>query len=173
MALFEADTPPALLALGAQLKIVGNGQERVVALADIYTQKGQKANNLAATEFVKEILIPAPPQNSGGAYLKMSQREAIDFPILGVAAQLSLADGKCNGVKIAFTAVASGPLRVKEAEEVLSGQIVTEELIAKAATVAQEKLRPLNHQGISAWYKRKLIGVLVKRSLKQAWDLAR
>jgi len=173
VALFEADTPPALLSLGARVKIVGNSQERVLPLADIYTQKGQKANNLAPTEFVQEILIPAPPKNSGSAYQKMSQRESIDFPILGVASQLTIAGGKCREVKIAMTAVVSGPIRVKEAEEALSDQAVTDELIAKAATIAQEKVRPLSHQGISAWYKRKLIGVLVKGSLKQAWDLAK
>lgn len=172
-ALFQADTPPALIALGAMVKVVGPAQERSVDLEEFYTQKGKKANTMEATEFVKEIHITTPQGGSGGAYLKFSPREAIDFPVVGVAAQLSLADGKCQGARIVFTAVASGPVRVKEAEEVLLGNAITDDLVERAAEAAQAKIRPLNHMGVSAGYKRKLIRVLVKRSLKQAWNLAR
>lgn len=172
-ALFQADTPPALIALGAKVKIVAPVGERLVELEEFYTQKGKKTNILDAAEFVKEIQIPTPQKGSGGAYLKLSEREAIDFPILGAAAQLSLAGGKCQGVRIVLTAVASGPVRVKEAEEVLLGDTITDDLVEKAAAAAREKIRPLTHMGVSAGYKRRLIGVLVKRSLKQAWNLAR
>jgi len=172
-ALFQADTPPALIALGSQVKVAGSGKERLVDIEKFYTQKGERANTLAATEFVKEILIPTPPKNSGGAYSRLSQREAIDFPIVGAASQLSLADGKCKDVRIALTAVASGPVRVKEAEEVLLGNTITDNLVEKAAEAAQEKIRPMPHMGVSAGYKRKMIRVMVKRSLQQAWNLAK
>jgi len=172
-ALFQADTPPALIALGAKVKVVGPVKERLVDIEEFYTQKGERANILEATEFVKGLQIPTPPKNSGGAYLKLSQREAIDFPIVGAASQLSLGDGKCKGVRIALTAVALGPVRVKEAEEVLLGNAVTDNLVEKAAEAAQEKIRPMPHMGVSAGYKRRMIGVMVKRSLKQAWNLAK
>ncbi|MDO8636580.1 MAG: FAD binding domain-containing protein, partial [Dehalococcoidia bacterium] len=61
-ALFQADTPPALIALGAKVKVVGSGKERLVDIEKFYTQKGERANILKATEFVKEILIPTPPK---------------------------------------------------------------------------------------------------------------
>ncbi len=172
-ALFQADTPPALIALGAKLKVVGPVEERWVDLEEFYTQKGNKANALDAAEFVKEINIPTPPGGSGGAYVKFSPREAIDFPILGAASQLSLAGGKCNEARLVFTAVASGPVRVKEAEAVLLGNTITDELVEKAAAAAQEKIRPLTHMGVSAGHKRKLIKVMAQRSLRQAWELAR
>ncbi|MDO8785651.1 MAG: hypothetical protein Q7J12_05480, partial [Syntrophales bacterium] len=155
------------------VKVVGSGKQRLVDIEKFYTQKGERANTLGATEFVKEILIPTPPKDSEGAYLRLSQREAIDFPIVGAASQLSLADGKCKGVRIAFTAVASGPVRVKEAEEVLLGNTITDNLVEKAAEAAQQKIRPMSHMGVSAVYKRRLIRVMVKRSLKQAWNLAK
>ena len=172
-ALFQADTPPALIALGAKVKVAGSGKDRLVAIEELYTQKGERANILGPAEFVKELRIPTPPKDSRGAYLRLSQREAIDFPIVGAASQLSLADGKCKDVRIALTAVASGPVRVKEAEEVLLGNSITDNLVEKAAEAAQEKIRPMPHMDVSAVYKRKMIGVLVKRSLKQAWDMAK
>jgi 4-hydroxybenzoyl-CoA reductase subunit beta len=172
-ALFQADTPPALIALGAKVKVAGSGKERLVDIEEFYTQKGKRANILDAREFVQELRIPTPPKDSGGAYLRLSQREAIDFPIIGAASQLSLADGKCKDIRIALTAVASGPARVKEAEEVLLGNAVTDNLVEKAAEAAQEKIRPMPHMGISAVYKRKMVRVLVKRSLQQAWNLAK
>ena len=172
-ALFQADTPPALIALGAQVKVVGSGKERVIGIEELYSQKGEGANTLGPAEFVKELLIPTPPKGSGGAYLRLSQREAIDFPIVGAASQFSLADGKCKDVRIALTAVASGPVRVNEAEAVLSGNSITDSLVEKASEAAQEKIRPMPHMGVSAWYKRKLIRVLVKRSLQQAWKMAK
>ena len=172
-ALFQADTPPALIALGAKVKVVSLVEERLVDLEEFYTQKGEKANIMGSMEFVKEIQIPTPQRGSGGAYVRLSQRDAIDFPIVGTASQLSLVDGKCKSVRIVFTAVASGPVRVKEAEEVLLGNNITHNLAEKAAALAQEKIRPLPHKGVSAGYKRKLIRVMVKRSLKQAWNQAR
>ncbi|MFC1817264.1 FAD binding domain-containing protein [Thermodesulfobacteriota bacterium] len=172
-ALFQADTPAALIALGAKVKVVGPVEEKLVDMEAFYTQKGEKTNTMDDTVFVKEIQIPTPPGGSGGAYLKLSHRNAIDFPIVGTASQLNLTDGKCTSVRIVCTAVASGPVRAKEAEEVLVGNTTTNDLVEKAAELAQEKIRPLPHMSISAEYKRRLIKIMVRGSLRQAWDLAR
>lgn len=168
-ACFQADTPAALIALGAKVKVVSPDKERLVDLENFYTQKGEKANILGAEEFVKELQIPTPPKNSGGAYLKLSYREAIDFPIVGAASQLSLEDGECKVVSIAVTAVGSGPIRVKEAEKVVEGNAITDDLVEKAGEAAWKEIRPMSHMGISALFKREAIKVMVKRSLKQAW----
>jgi len=172
-ALFRADTPPALIALGAKVKVVGPVRERLIDIEGFYTQKGERANTLEATEFVKELQIPTPPRVSGGAYFKLNQRDAIDYPIVGAASQLSFANGKCTSVRIVFTAVASGPVRVKEAEEMLLGNTITDNIVEKAAEAAQEKIRPMPHMGVSAGYKRKMIRVMLKRSLNQAWNMAK
>jgi len=170
VALFQADTPPALIALGAKVNVVGPDKERLVDIEDIYSQKGQKANTLGPDEFISELQIPTHPGNSGGGYLKESTRGAIDFPVVGVACQLSREDGKCKDVRIALTAVASGPVRAREAEEVLKGKTITDDLIGKAAEAAQGSIRPMPHMGVSVWYKRRLIKVMVQRWIKHVWD---
>ena len=172
-ALFQADTPPALIALGAKVKVVSPDKERLIDIEEFYTQTGEKVNTLGADDFVQEIQILTPPRGSGGSYVKFSHRDAIDFPIVGIAAQINLANGKCGSVRIAFTAVASGPVRVKESEEVLLGNTITDILVENAAELAQEKIRPLPHMAVSAGYKRRLIKVMVKDSLMKAWNLAR
>ncbi|MBA3035369.1 MAG: xanthine dehydrogenase family protein subunit M [Desulfobacterium sp.] len=169
LALFQADTPPALIALGATVTIVGStGKEKIINIEDFYTQKSKKVNILKPTDFVKQIHIPTPPKGTKSCYLKMAQRAAIDYPIAGAAACITISGNKCKNAGIAVTSVGSGPLRLKEVEDILIGNSITDELIAKAADAAYEKIRPMPHFNISAWYKRKLIRVLVKRSIKQA-----
>ncbi|MBU1054230.1 MAG: xanthine dehydrogenase family protein subunit M [Proteobacteria bacterium] len=169
LALFQADTPPALIALDAKVTIVGStGKEKVIDIEDFYTGKSKKVNILKQTDFVKDIVIPTPPKGTGSAYLKMAQREAIDYPVAGAAACINVSGGKCKSARIAVTAVGSGPLRLKDAENVLQGNSITDDLIEKAADAAYEKVRPMPHFNVSPWYKRKLIKVLVKRSSKQA-----
>lgn len=171
LALFQADTPPALVALDAKVTIVGStGKEKVMDIEDFYTQKSRKVNILRPTDFIKQIHIPTPPKGTGSAYLKMAQREAIDYPVAGVAACVTVSGSKCKSARIAATAVGSGPLRFREAEDILAGNSITDELIEKAADAAYEKVRPMPHFNISAWYKRKLVRVLVKRSIKQAYN---
>ncbi len=173
LALFQADTPPALIALGAKVTIVdGTGKEKVIDIEKFYTQKSKKVNILKATDFVKQIQIPTPPKGTGSCYLKMAQREAIDYPVAGAAACVTVSGGKCKNARIAVTAIGGGPLRLKNAEEILIGNTITDELIEKAADAAYEKVRPMPHFNISVWYKRKLIRVLVKRSIKQACNKA-
>ncbi|MBU1056521.1 MAG: FAD binding domain-containing protein [Proteobacteria bacterium] len=174
LALFQADTPPALIALDAKVTIVGStGKEKVIDIEEFYTQKSVKVNILKPTDFVKDIQIPAPPKGTGSCYLKMAQREAIDYPVSGAAACITVSGGKCKNARIAVTAVGSGPLRLEDAEKILIGNSITDDLIEKAADAAYEKIRPMPHFNISPWYKRKLTRVLVKRSIKQACNNAK
>ncbi|MBU1054089.1 MAG: xanthine dehydrogenase family protein subunit M [Proteobacteria bacterium] len=174
LALFQADTPPALIVLDAKVTIVGStGKEKIIKIEDFYTGKSKKVNILKPTDFIKDIFIPTPPKGTGSAYLKMAQRAAIDYPVAGAAACITISGGKCKNARIAVTAVGSGPLRLLEAEKVLTGNTITDELIEKAADAAYDKVRPMPHFNISAWYKRKLIRVLVKRSIRQACNNAK
>ena len=64
-ALFQADTPAALIALGAKVKVVDPVEEKLVDMEEFYTQKGEKTHTLGRMEFVKEIRISTPPGGSG------------------------------------------------------------------------------------------------------------
>jgi len=173
-ALCQSDTAPALMALGARVRIVSSEKERVIALKDFFTGEGKRMNVLQPHEFLAEIQLPFLPPHTGGVYLKESARDVIDFPVLGVAVVLTLkpGNGSCGEAKIVLGAVSSAPVEAGEAEEVLKGKKMTEGLIEEAAKSASKEVRPFTQMGIPASYKKRMVQVFVKQALKEAWRLA-
>ncbi len=96
-------------------------------------------------------------------------RQAMDIAIVGVAVLVRFTpqDPVCHDVRIVLGAVAPTPLRVRAAEEVLSGVPLTEERIAAAAQRAAQAARPIDDTYSSAWYRREMVAVLTRRALQQ------
>ena len=93
---------------------------------------------LAPDELLLELVVPAPGPRSGGNYLRHTPRRELDIAVVGVASQLTLANGVCTKARIALAAVAPTPVRATAAEQALEGQPVTPELIERAAELAVE-----------------------------------
>ena len=159
----SADMAPPLLALDAEVVIVGMKGERRVPLADFFT--GVRRTVLAADEMLVEIVVPAPGLRSGGNYLRHTPRRELDIAVVGVAAQLTLANGVCSKARIALAAVAPVPLRARQAEQALEGKPVTPEAIERAAELAVGVAKPISDQRGSADYRRHLVRVLTRRTL--------
>jgi carbon-monoxide dehydrogenase medium subunit len=165
-----ADPPAALIALGAEVRIVGPGGERALPVEDFFVGFMQTA--LAPTELVREVRIPRQPPRSGGAYLKYAIRP-LDFAIVGVGARLTLAeDGSCAEARIGLNGAGPTPLRARRAEAALRGVQPTEEAFAEAARLAAEESDPVADLDGSAEYKRKMVRVFVRRALQQALHAA-
>jgi carbon-monoxide dehydrogenase medium subunit len=162
----SADSAPPLLTLGAGLKIISGKGERTVNIADFFTGPGQTA--LGDDEILREIQIPDMPPGAKGVYLKLTPRRAMDLAIVGVAVVVIPQDGICQDIRIALGAVAPTPIRAKKAEAVLKGQKLDDALIEKAAQAAAGEAKPIDDQRASAEYRRDMVGVLVKRAIKQA-----
>jgi aerobic carbon-monoxide dehydrogenase medium subunit len=162
----SADMAPPLLALDAEVVIVGMKGERRVPLADFFT--GVRRTVLAADEMLVEIVVPAPGLRSGGNYLRHTPRRELDIAVVGVAAQLTLANGVCSKARIALAAVAPVPLRARQAEQALEGKPVTPEAIERAAELAVGVAKPISDQRGSADYRRHLVRVLTRRTLRTA-----
>ena len=73
------DLAPVLIALDAQVKVMGPNGERVFPLNKLYTQNGKKPLSLKKGEILKEIIVPPPSGNT--LYLKWRLRESLEFPI--------------------------------------------------------------------------------------------
>src|SRR5262245_54181710 len=135
----SADMAPPLLALDAEAVIVGPKGQRRVPIAAFFT--GVRRTVLAPDEILVELAMPAPGAHSGGNYLRHTPRRELDIAVVGVASQLTLANGVCTKARIALAAVAPVPLRATAAEQALEGQAVTPERIARAADLAIEAAR--------------------------------
>ncbi len=166
----SADLPPALLALGASVRLLGPSGPRLIALVDFFTGPGKTV--LRPNEILTEIRVPPVRPHSGAVYLKHCPRRAMDLASIGIAAALRLESGCLIEVGIAMGAVAPTPRRAPQAEAILTGQQPSPELIEQAAEAAEAEASPINDVRASAAYRRQMVHVLVRRALQEALELA-
>ena len=97
-----SDAAPALMALGATVKIHGPRGGNEVVLDDFFTlpeMNIRRENILRPNEIVTELTIPKPEANSKGMYLKVRERDSIDFALVSLAAQMTVVNGTCERAK--------------------------------------------------------------------------
>lgn len=170
---FCGDTVAALVALGAQATITGNGGSRVMAVEDLYSGKGETPQVLDNGELLSEVMLPVSAGKKGSAYIKFAYRAAIDFPLIGVAASLTLSgNGKCSDARLAAVGVTSRPERLLTAEKILVDQELSEELIAEACGKARKGLTIVAQQSISTSYRRAMLEMMAKKAITRAWERA-
>ena len=169
----SADTAPSLIALGAQVKIIGPGGERKVSLEDFFTGPGTTA--LGRGELLAEVTVPLMPARTGAVYLKHGIRGSIDLAIVGVAAVITL-EGNGEAVqeaKIVLGAVAPTPMRARKAEAVLKGKKVTEADIEEAARLASNECQPISDVRSTKEYRREMVNVFMKYAIREALSSAK
>ena len=164
----SADTAPPLVALGATVTLAGKNGERTLLVEDFFA--GPEASVLNPVEILSRVFIPSPNENSGGAYLKLMRRNAMDLALVGVAACLKLDGGKrvCQEARIALGAVAPTPMRALRAEEVLLNKEPDEQLAMEAGKIAAQEARPISDVRASKEYRTEMLRVLTKRAVMEA-----
>lgn len=162
---FSGDIAPALIALNAQIRLVGNGGERVLPLTQFYTGVGRTPNLLVAgdNEVLAEIIVPLPADGTRGSYRKYRFRESIDFPLVGLAALLRIdqRDGTCQEARLVISGVGSCPVQAIEAGNKLIGQKLNVETIAAAAEMAAVEVRPVRTDRVAPQFKKKIVRTMV------------
>jgi carbon-monoxide dehydrogenase medium subunit len=161
----SADLPPILIALDAQARIVGAGSERTIPLEDFFV--GPCVTVLENGDILTEIIIPDQP-TTGSNYIKSELRRAGALAVVGVASSVTVSDDTFRDVRIVLGAVAPTPIRPRQAESVLRGKKISQELINEAGKVAAAESKPISDIRGSIEYRRNLVDVLTRRSLKAA-----
>jgi carbon-monoxide dehydrogenase medium subunit len=166
-----ADWPAAILALGAQIKLVHSGGERLVNATDFFVDLFTTA--MEGREILTEIHVPVASPRTGSAYLKVAQ-PASGFALTGVAAQVTLgANDTMQSVAVGVTGVYNVAYRAGATEQALQGQRATAEAITNAADRATEGAEALEDIHASADYRLHLARVYTKRALQRAVERAR
>jgi 4-hydroxybenzoyl-CoA reductase subunit beta len=165
-AVSSSDTAPVLWSLGARVRLVGPGGERLVALPALYRDDGIQYLAKRPDEIVTEILLP-PADGVRSTYLKLRRRGAFDFPVLGVAVALRMEGDRVREGRIVLGAVASQPREAAEANEVLAGARLTPEAIAAAADRAAGPSKPLDNTDLTHPYRKRMTRVFVTRALRE------
>jgi len=163
------DLPPLLIALNAEVKVVGaNGAqaaERMIAVEALFT--GYFETVLAKNELIAELRIP-PQGRSRAAYLKVTTGSAEDWPALGVAVALESEGSAVKSARVVVSAATEKATRLKGVERLLAGATVDEKMFARAGDAAAEEAECMTDVRGSAAYKRELTRVYVGRALRQA-----
>jgi carbon-monoxide dehydrogenase medium subunit len=169
----SADGATPFIALGAKVRLVGARGERMMALEDFFTGPGQTV--LEHGEILCEFVIPKLPPRTGGAYWKHTRRAAMELPILGVAVLISLGEDMqtCIGSKIGLGVMAPTPMRAKNAEILLKGKQLGEEILIEAGKAASAESKPRDTARGEAWYRREMVEVLIPRVSKVAIERAK
>jgi CO/xanthine dehydrogenase FAD-binding subunit len=172
-ALPSADSAPPLVALGAKVTLAGKNGQRTLLVEDFFAGPGASA--LSPDEILSHVSIPNPPENSGGAYLKLMRRNAMDLALVGVAACLRLDGTKrvCREARIALGAVAPTPMRALRAEDLLLNKEPDEHIAIEAGKIAAGEARPISDVRASKEYRTEMVRVLTKRAVMEAFKRAK
>jgi len=169
-ALPSADMAPMLIALSAKAKLVSIDGERIVPLEDFFTGPGKTV--LRADELLVEVQVPTPPPHTSGVYQRYTTRGGEELAVVGVATLVTLGskDERCTDVRIVLGTVVPAPMRAKEAEAILKGKMLDDEIVEKASDIAAAESGPRDSIRGSADYRREMVRILTRDALRQAFE---
>jgi 4-hydroxybenzoyl-CoA reductase subunit beta len=165
LAVQSADSVPVLIALGARARLVSPDGERDIALEDLYRNDGIHYLTKRPEELLTEILLP-PPDGWSASYKKLRRRGAFDFPVLSVGAAVRRDGDVVAEARLVLGGVASAPLRLTRAEEVLRGRRLDAESIAEAAEASSGPARPMDNTDFSFLWRKEMTRRFVASALK-------
>jgi len=156
---------PALVALGAKVRLASASGHREVAAAKFFvTPQNENAREIALlpNEILTEIVVPH--EGTKNATYEVRQKEALDWPLATASVALKMKGSTVASARIVLGHVAPTPWAAAQAEQTLTGKAVTAESAEEAAKAAVADAKPLSQNG----YKVQLARVAVKRALLQA-----
>jgi 4-hydroxybenzoyl-CoA reductase subunit beta len=170
-ALSSSDTAPVMIALGAEVTLVGPDAERRIAVRDLYGPDGIAYLAKRPEEVLTQIHVP-DRDGWKATYRKVRRRGSIDFPVLGVAVAVRLgASGEVEEARIVLGAVHTAPVEATDAEEFLRGRPLDAETIEMAAGIAYKPAKPLDNADLSYAWRKRMTRIEVARALREVAGL--
>jgi len=156
---------PALVALGAKVRLASASGHREVAVAKFFVKPAnENAREIALlpNEILTEIIVPH--EGTKNATYEVRQKEALDWPLATASVALKMKGSTVASARIVLGHVAPTPWAATQADQALAGKAITAESAEEAAKAALAEAKPLSQNG----YKVQLARVAVKRALLQA-----
>lgn len=160
----SSDSVPVLMALGTEVELVGPEGTRRIPLPALFKDDGIEYLAKARDEVLTSLHIPAQ-DGAVSTYHKVRRRGAFDFPVAAVAARLAFDGDKVTRADLVLNAVGSTPVVCTDAQEMLVGQRITEELAEQVAAVAWKPAKPLDNTDHQHTWRKRMVKVHVKRAL--------
>jgi xanthine dehydrogenase YagS FAD-binding subunit len=156
---------PALIALGAKVKLVSaSGSREVDADKFFVIPKDETGREIALqpNELLTEIIVPHG--GTKNATYEVRQKEALDWPLAAASVALKMKGNSVESARVVLGAVAPTPWAASSADQMLAGKTITPDVAEQAAKAALSGATPLSQNA----YKVQLARVAVKRALLQA-----
>jgi xanthine dehydrogenase iron-sulfur cluster and FAD-binding subunit A len=164
-----SDTAPVLMALCAVLTLASLQGKRLVPVEEFFLGPGKTV--LQPAEMLAGISVPAPEPGATSAFLKAS-RVVADLAKASLAIAFTRQGERIGACRVAMGSVAPTPILLPNVAEVLSGEVFSQALLARAGQLAAETISPIDDLRSSAWYRRRIANVMLQDALNQAWPQA-
>ena len=163
------DHPRSMMALDATFILADPNGERAVHANSFFL--GTYWTELGENEILKEVQLPIPSENHGYSYTKF-KRKTGDFATAATAVVLSLNGDVCSSINIVMTNVGPTAIKVEEAEALLIGKVIDDELINQAAQKAMEICNPIEDLRGNVAYKTHMAGEMTRKAIQTALSRA-
>ena len=161
------DTPPALIALGAEVVLASAAGERTLPLEDFFIAYGRQDRRPG--EIVARLVLPRLGEGDVYRAYKLAKRHDQDISAVMAAFRFRVADGRVAAARIAFGGMAATPKRAAAAEQAVIGCRVGDLSAALAvAGVLAEDFAPIDDMRASAAYRLDAAGSLLVKALVEA-----
>jgi len=155
------DTPPALIALGATLRLRSRRGLREMPLEDFFT--GYRKTALAADEIVESLRIPLPRPEQRFRTDKIAKRWDQDISAICAAFNLTIREGRIEAARIAYGGMAATPCRAVRTEAALIGHSWDLPTVETAAAELTADFQPISDWRAGAAYRRDVAANLLRR----------
>ena len=152
------DFAAALLALDATVMRAGGFGQRELPLEELLGRRERGAALVSSITFKR-------PAADTFRFAKVTRVHPKGVSVLSIATQLPLASGRLAGARIAYGAMNRTPVRAKSAERALEGRALDAAGIAPALAVAADGTAPVDDAIASAWWRREILPVHLRRVL--------
>lgn len=166
-ATYHGDVAPALMVLGASAEIAGPRATRQVAVAELFQEKGAKHLTLQSGEVVAAIVVP-PVKDWKAAYFKVRIRDAIDFPLAGVAVALKRDGDVIAGLRVAITGTNSAPLMIPT--DALWGRPWNDETADALVQAVRKVSNVLKTTFTGVKYRRRVLLAAARKQMDDLWN---
>jgi CO/xanthine dehydrogenase FAD-binding subunit len=153
------DLAVALLALDAIVTVQGSSGARDVGIEEFLQSRERQAGTL-----VMSVSCARPASADAFRYRKVARIRPKGGSVITLAAHLPISGGRVAGARIALGSMAPTPIRARAAERALEGRPLDATTTAAASAVT-EGTSPADNALASAWYRREIAGVHLRRLL--------
>lgn len=163
VALNNADSPPALIALEATVTLASTRGERTLLLENFYREDGIRHTVRAADEILTQVTVP--PTTDRLVFLKETARQGMDFSYGSIAVRADGEGVRAERLRIVLGSLTTSPRVLTGAAEQLAALGLTDAGLEAACATLREALGPLTNLYSPAAYKRDLARILLRKAI--------